>query len=71
MTIELPGSVEEQLRNLAAQQGRDVTALVEEALRQYLAAAALTDLDASQVADAQAALLSELPNISEWKAGSA
>ena len=71
MTIELPGSVEEQLRNLAAQQGRDVHALVEEALRQYLASAALTDLDASQVADAQAALLGELPNLPGWKAGSA
>jgi len=40
MSIELPGSVEEQLRNLAAKQGRDVRTLVEEAVRQYLKSAA-------------------------------
>ena len=65
MTIELPSSVEEQLRNLAAKQGRDVRTLVEEAVRQYLESAAITDLDATQVAEAQAALLGELPDISK------
>ena len=63
MSIELPGSVEEQLRTLAARQGRDVRALVEEAIRQYLEAAAITDVDANDIAEAQAALLRELPNI--------
>jgi predicted transcriptional regulator len=67
VTLELPGSIEEQLRRLAAKQGRDVRALVEEALRQYLESAAITDLDATQVAGAQAALLGELPDISKWK----
>jgi len=67
MSIELPGSVEEQLRNLAAKQGRDVRALVEEAVRQYLESAAITDLDATQVGEAQAALLGELPDVSDWK----
>jgi len=57
MSIELPGSVEEQLRNLAAKQGRDARTLVEEAVRQYLESAAITDLDATKVAEAQAALL--------------
>ena len=33
MTIELPGNIEEQLRNLAAKQGRDVRTIVEEASR--------------------------------------
>lgn len=71
MTIELPAIVEEQLRHLAAKQGRDVRALIEDALRQYLESAAITDLDATQVAEAQAALLGELPKISDWKANDA
>ena len=68
MTFELPGSIEEQLRNLAAKQGRDVRTLVEEAVRQYLESSAITDLDATQVAEAQAVLLGELPAVSDWKA---
>ena len=71
MTLELPGTVEEQLRNLAAKQGRDVRALVEEAVRQYLEIAAITDLDTMQVADAQVTLLGELPDVSDWKADDA
>ena len=46
-------------------------ALVEEAIRQYLEAAAITDLDANDVAEAQGALLGELPNIPNWKASDA
>ena len=68
MSIELPGSVEEELRTLATRQGREVRALVEEAIRQYLEAAAITDVDANDVAEAQAALVSELPPIPDWKA---
>ena len=71
MSIELPGSVEEQLRNLAAKQGRDVRTLVEEAVRQYLDSAAIMDLDATQVAETQTALLGELPHVPAWKAGDA
>jgi len=71
MSIELPGSVEKQLRNLAAKQGRDARTLVEEAVRQYLESAAITDLDATKVAEAQAALLGELPDMSDWKADDA
>ena len=71
MSIELPGTVEEQLRTLAETQGRDVRVLVEEAVRQYLDAAAITDLDASAVADAQAALIGELPRIPDWETGDA
>jgi predicted DNA-binding protein len=68
MSIDLPSSVEEQLRSLAAQQGRDVPTLVQEALRQYIEGAAITDLEADAVAEAQATLLDELPDIAEWKA---
>lgn len=71
MSIELPGSVEEQLATLAAKQGRDVRALVEEAIRQYLEASAITDVDASELAEAQVALLGELPAIPDWEAGAA
>lgn len=71
MSIDLPGSVEEQLRELAARQGRDVRALVEDAIRQYLEAAAITDLGANDVAEAQAALLGELQHVPDWKAGDA
>jgi len=65
VTIELPGNIEEQLRNLAAKQGRDVRTIVE------LVTLAITDLDATQVAETQAALLGELPKISKWKADDA
>ena len=71
VSIELSSSVEEQLRNLAARQGRDVSALVEDAVRQYLEAAAITDVEPSEVAEAQAALLSELPGLPVWKADKA
>ena len=65
------GSVEEQLRNLDAKQGRDVRTLVEEAVRQYLESASVTDLDTAQVAETQATLLGELPHVSDWRADDA
>ena len=61
MSTEIPGSVEEQLRTLAAKQGRDVRALAEEAIRQYLEATAITHVDANELIETQAALLGELP----------
>jgi predicted transcriptional regulator len=67
MTIELPSVVEEQLRDLAKRQNRDIADLIEDAIRQYLEAAAITDLDPNQVAETQAKLLSELPPISKWE----
>jgi predicted transcriptional regulator len=67
MTIDLPSVVEEQLRDLAKRQNRDVAELIEDTIRQYLEAAAITDLDPNQVAETQAKLLSELPPISKWE----
>jgi predicted DNA-binding protein len=67
MSIELPCSVEEQLRDLATRQGRDIDVLVEEAIREYLEAAAITDLEPREVAQTQVALVGELQGISEWK----
>lgn len=69
MSIELPSSVEEQLRDLATKQGRDIDSLVVEAIREYLEAAAITDLEPAEVAQAQIALVSELQGVSEWKGG--
>ncbi len=71
MSIQLRQNVEEQIRNLAKKQGRDVGVLVEEAVRLYLDAAAIGDLDSDDVAEAQTALLSELPEIPDWKASDA
>lgn len=59
MTIELAGTVEEQLRDLATRQGRAIDALLEEAVLQYLEAAAITDLSDEQVAETQLALMGE------------
>jgi hypothetical protein len=61
--------VEERLRDLAAKQGRDVGVLVEDAVRDYLEAAAITDLGPADAAETQIALISELRDIAEWKGG--
>ena len=68
MTIELHHTVEEQLRDLAARQGREIRLLLDEAIRQYLESAPITDLDAAEVAEAQSALLGELADVGHWKA---
>ena len=71
MTIDLPSVVEEQLRDLAKRQNRDIAELVEDAVRQYLEAAAITDVGQDQAAETQAKLLRELPPISKWDADDA
>lgn len=69
MTIELANTVEEQLRALAMRQGRAITALVEEAIQEYLVAAAITDLAMAEIAETQVALLPELQGLPEWEDG--
>lgn len=71
MTIELSATIERELRDLAMIQGRDVSEIVEEAVRQYLATSAITDLDSSKIAETQAMLIGELRDIPEWKHGAA
>ena len=71
MTIDLPSVVEEQLRDLTKRQNRDIAELIEDAVRQYLETAAITDLEPNQVAETQAKLLSELPPFSKWEADDA
>jgi predicted transcriptional regulator len=67
MVIEVSRPVEDQLRELAQKQGREIGALIEEALREYLEATTITDLATAAVGQTQMALLDELPGISEWK----
>lgn len=71
MTIDLPGVIEQQLRDLAKKQNRDIAALIEDAVRQYLETAAITDLDPNQVAETQTKLITELPAISKWESDDA
>jgi hypothetical protein len=62
MSIELPATVEKALRALAVAQGRALHELVDEAVRLYLEAAALT---AEEVGETQLALASELRAVKE------
>ena len=64
-SIELPASVEKELRNLAVTQKRDIQELVEDAVRLYLEVAAITDLTVEEVGETQLALIGELRGISE------
>jgi len=67
MTFELPTTLETELRTRAEKEGRDVRSVVEDAVRQYLEAAAITDLQPEDAAAAQTALAGELSDVSEWK----
>ena len=69
MTIELPSAVEESLRDLAAQQGRDIGVLVGEVLQDFIEAAHISDVTSAEVGETQLALISELKGIPEWKDG--
>ncbi len=66
MTIDLSTSLEEELRRLAGVSGKDVDALVGEAVRQYLDATAITDVSSDDVAATQASLIGELDRIPAW-----
>jgi len=66
MTIDLSTPLEEELRRVAGLWGKNVEVLVEEAVRQYLDAAAITDVSSDDVAGTQASLLGELGRIPAW-----
>ncbi len=63
MSIQISHDVEAQLRRLAQARGRDVDALAQEAVEQYLVASSITDVTAEEIAQSQARLSPELP---EW-----
>jgi hypothetical protein len=69
MTIDLPADIEESLRDIAAQQGRDIGVLVGEVLQDYIEAAHITDFTSAEVGETQLALIGELKGIPEWKDG--
>jgi predicted transcriptional regulator len=60
MTIQLSHDLEKELRRLAGESGRDLDALVEDAVRHYLEAEAITDLEPNDVAATQMKLASDL-----------
>ena len=53
---------EEQLRSLAAKQSREIGVLILEAVRDYLEAAAITDVSSEEVAQTQFAMLESGPS---------
>ena len=63
MVIQVDERIEQELRRLAGYQGRALADVVEAALRSYIDAEAITDLEPSDIAAAQIALLSELTDI--------
>ena len=66
MTIELSGRLVDRLRTLAARQGRAPQAVIEDAVREYLDAAEITDLQPADVAAAQQELFNELGTLDPW-----
>lgn len=69
MTIDLSTPLAEELRRLAGVSGKDIDALVGEAVRQYLDGAAITDVDSDDVAATQASLMGELARVPVWRNG--
>jgi hypothetical protein len=69
MVIQVDDRIEQELRRLAGHQGRALADVVEAALRSYIDAEAITDVEPSDVAAAQMALLSELTDIAAPQAG--
>lgn len=59
MVIRLPQNIEDQLQMLADSRGRPIDALVEEAIRQFLDASAITDVTAEDVGQTQMRLANE------------
>lgn len=66
MTIRLSDQLAEQLQRIAADQRRDVDALVEEAVRDYLVWTATTDVDSTAVGRTQMTLAAELRDPGTW-----
>ena len=66
MTYQLPMTIEGELLRLAEQRHRGVEELVQEAIRQYLDAAAITDLEPADIAATQMHLATELSDAPEW-----
>ncbi len=66
MTIDLSRQLEDRLRHLALEQGRDLSAIIEDVLRRYLDDAAITDVTPAELAATQEKLVAEL-NWEPWE----
>lgn len=60
MTIELPYSLQQGLSTMARREHREVTSLIEDAVRMYLEVTSISNLEPWQVAESQAVLAREL-----------
>ena len=69
MVIQLGDQIEQELRRLAGHQGRALADVVEAALRCYIKAKAITDIESADIAATQLALLPELPEIDGAEGG--
>ena len=69
MVIQVDDQIEQELRRLAGHQGRALADVVEAALRSYIEAEAITDIESTDIAATQLALLSELPEIEAAEGG--
>ncbi len=69
MTVHLSGCLEDELRRLARLRGQGVDAIVEEAVRHYLDAMAITDVTDADLATAQIKLVDEMPQHERWPKG--
>lgn len=66
MTIQISIDLEKRLQHLAGQSGRPLDALVEEAIRNYLDSATITDVTPDEVAAAQMKLVGEMNDSPAW-----
>jgi len=66
MIVELQLQTGKQLQDLAAQQGQDPVTILEAALNHYAELLALSDLEASAVAEGQMKLIGELAALPAW-----
>ncbi|MDM8007474.1 MAG: ribbon-helix-helix protein, CopG family [Phycisphaerae bacterium] len=65
MTVHLSECLEDELRRLATLRGQGIDAIVEEAVRQYLDAVAITDVTDTDLAATQIKL-DEMPRQEGW-----
>lgn len=63
MVIQMDVQTEQELRRLAGRQGRALAEVVEAALRSYIEAESMTDIDSADVAATQSTLVAELTGI--------
>jgi predicted transcriptional regulator len=69
MTVHLSECLEDELRRLATLRGQGIDAIVEEAVRQYLDAVAITDVTDTDLAATQTRLMDEMPRQEGWPEG--